>query len=211
MWKSFSHRLMHELTVGVIGLGNIGSHIAQACKALGMTVWGLGRKELDKPPPCVDHYRSTGGLTELLQSCDYVCNVLPSTPSSRHLLSGTVLENCKERKAVFINVGRGDVIDEGSLVQALEKGWLSGAIVDVFEKEPLPKDSPLWDMPGVVITPHNSGIAPADVVRNITYFCVKLKYKSSNISFGLLEGGIHIKLHMRCCMDCCHNSLQHFA
>ena len=149
---------MTDLSVGILGLGDIGKEIARVCKALGMTVWAVGRRQRQEKPPNVDQYRTLEFLPEVLQSCDYFCNVLPSTSVTYHLLSGNALECCSEKKPVFINIGRGDVIDETSLVNALQKGWISGAILDVFEKEPLPKDSPLWDMPQVTITPHYAAV-----------------------------------------------------
>ena len=157
---------MPELTVGILGLGDIGGQIAKSCKDLGMTVWGFGRREQENVPSSVHQYRTKQNLPELLQACDFVCNVLPSTPSTKYFLSGNTFECCKVKKPVFINVGRGDVIDEKSLIHALEQGWLAGAVLDVFENEPLPKDSPLWDMPQVVITPHIASLSYPHEVHN---------------------------------------------
>lgn len=114
------------------------------------------RAEEDRKP-WVDRYIRMDGLTELLQSSDYVVNVLPSTPGSVGLLSGEVLRSCSAeaggKRATFVNVGRGDVISEESLLRALREGWISGALLDVFAVEPLPKSSELWDLPGVVVSP----------------------------------------------------------
>lgn len=151
------NRTLSQLSFGILGLGDIGKCIAKYCKALGMTTWAMGRTARQEIPSYIDEYRTTADLTELLKSCDYICNILPSTPDTKNLLSGNVLQVCNARQSCFINIGRGDVIDEASLVNALKTGWISGAILDVFEKEPLPKDSELWDMPGVTITPHCSG------------------------------------------------------
>ena len=149
---------MSELSLGILGLGNIGSHVARVCKGLGMTIWGVGRRERQQIPDYIDHYRTMSSLPEVLQSCDYVCNVLPSTPDTRNLLSRDVLRNCKNKNSVFINIGRGDIIDEKSLVRALKQNWISGAILDVFESEPLSTCSELWDMPQVTVSPHCSGL-----------------------------------------------------
>ncbi|XP_046576990.1 glyoxylate/hydroxypyruvate reductase B-like [Haliotis rubra] len=94
-------------------------------------------------------------LLELLSSCDFLVNILPSTPETRGLLSGDVLSHCR-KKPLFINVGRGDIIDDESLLSALRRGWLSGAVLDIFTEEPLSRDSPLWGERDVVITPHVS-------------------------------------------------------
>ena len=156
---------MPKLTIGILGLGDIGQSVAKACKALGMSVWGVGRREKSDRPAFVDHYTTMSSLPDVLQSCDYVCNILPSTPATKYLLSGTVLESGKGNRPVLINIGRGDIIDEKSLVHALNEGWISGAILDVFEVEPLPKESALWNMPQVVITPHMSGLSFPEEVR----------------------------------------------
>ena len=158
---------MPQLSIGILGRGDIGKAVAKACKALGMKVWGIGRRERSADVPSfVDHYTTASSLPEVLQSCNYICNILPSTPATKHLLSGNVLESCKDNHPVLINVGRGDVIDEKSLVQALNQGWISGAILDVFEVEPLPKESVLWNMQQVVITPHVSALSfPHEVSR----------------------------------------------
>ena len=161
------YRVMPQLSIGILGLGDIGKAVAKACKALGMKVWGIGRRERSADVPSfVDHYTTASSLPEVLQSCNYICNILPSTPATKYLLSGNVLESCKDNHPVFINVGRGDVIDEKSLVHALNQGWISGAILNVFEVEPLPKESVLWNMQQVVITPHVSALSfPHEVSR----------------------------------------------
>ena len=159
---------MPNLTIGILGLGDIGQTLAQACKALGMTVWGVGRRDKSDRQELVDHYTTLSRFPEVLQSCDYVCNILPSTTATKNLLSGNVLESGKDKRPVFINIGRGDVIDEKSLIHALNEGWISGAILDVFEVEPLPKESALWKMPQVIITPHVGAVSfPEEVSPNI--------------------------------------------
>lgn len=128
--------------------------VAKSCQEMGMTVFGLARK----PRPSmetrfIDKIYLTRELPELLARCDYVCNVLPSTPETKGLLSGDMLKHCK-KKARFINIGRGDIIDEGGLIKALDESWIDSALLDVFQEEPLPEDSRLWDMENVLITPH---------------------------------------------------------
>ena len=113
----------------------------------------------------VDECFSMEDLPEFLKQCDYLCNVLPSTPSTIGLLSGDVLENCKEKKTVLINVGRGDVISNNGILNALNNQWIGGAILDVFEEEPLSKDSALWTHPQVTITPHVSGLSTSSQVN----------------------------------------------
>ncbi|XP_070546765.1 glyoxylate/hydroxypyruvate reductase A-like [Ptychodera flava] len=150
------YRALQNLSIGILGVGEIGKEIARACKTLGMIVWGLVRQDLPAEKRCehVDHYRKMDRLQELLENCDYICNVLPSTQETIGLLNGDVLQPCQAKKSIFINVGRGNIITEESILHALSKGWLSAAILDVFQTEPLPDDSPLWKHPQVTITPH---------------------------------------------------------
>ena len=104
----------------------------------------------------IDEYFTQDKLPSYLKQSDYVCNVLPSTPGTRNLLTREILKHCND--VVFINVGRGDVIKEELILEALEKKWFRAAILDVFEVEPLPKESQLWSHPNVFITPHRSGM-----------------------------------------------------
>ena len=163
--KSCGPRTLPSLSVGILGVGSIGSRIAQMCKAMEMTVWGLTRTSQDVP--FVDHNCHRSELPLLLESCDYVCNTLPSTPQTRGLLNGDVLKHCAAQKSVFINMGRGDIVSGETIVQAIDKGWLGGAILDVFETEPLPKHSALWDTPGVCLTPHMSGLCTASETASV--------------------------------------------
>ena len=163
-WRNWAPRVLPSLSVGILGVGVIGRRIAQMCKAVEMEVWGLTRTRQDTP--FVDHCHQLDELPCLLESCDYVCNTLPSTPHTKGMLNGDMLKHCAARKSVLINVGRGDVVSEESIIHAISKGWLGGAILDVFETEPLPEDSPLWTTPGVTITPHMSGLSTASEVAS---------------------------------------------
>ncbi|KZC05803.1 PREDICTED: glyoxylate/hydroxypyruvate reductase A-like [Dufourea novaeangliae] len=164
--KISDHRLICDLSVGVLGLGNIGKSIAQQLKAFGANVWGITRGQLKEKLDYLDQHRTIEFLPEMLKQCDYIVNVLPSTPNTLGLLNGDMLQNCKDRGSVFINIGRGSVIKEADLLNALQQKWISGAILDVFEKEPLPKDSKLWTLPQVTISPHISGVTRSqDVAR----------------------------------------------
>ncbi|KFM65721.1 Glyoxylate/hydroxypyruvate reductase A, partial [Stegodyphus mimosarum] len=104
---------------------------------------------------------ATTNLNKVLEEVDYLCNVLPSTDETRGLLDDDVLKNCK-KKPVFINIGRGDIISESNIIKALKEEWISKAILDVFETEPLPPSSPLWQTPEVYITPHVGAIPRID-------------------------------------------------
>jgi phosphoglycerate dehydrogenase-like enzyme len=166
-----TYRALSTLTIGIVGLGEIGSEIARVCHALGMNTVGLTRRPRreEEREAWVDRYLTE--LPLLLKTSDYICNVCPSTPATKGLLGAGVLAACATsnggRGGVFINVGRGDACDEESIVTALEHGWISGAILDVFEVEPLPKESRLWDMPNVVLTPHVSAVTFASDVADV--------------------------------------------
>jgi len=154
------YKPLSSFTIGILGVGDIGREIARVCKkGFNMRVLGLvSSLHNDRREENVDKLVDFSRLPELLHEADYVCNVLPSTPKTKDLLSGEMLSYCRRRKSVFINVGRGDVVDSSSILNALKEGYISKAILDVFEPEPLPEESPLWDHPDVLISPHISSV-----------------------------------------------------
>ena len=167
-----NYRYLSSLTLSVLGCGDIGRYIAAAAQAFGMRTIGYTRTprgENDKRQRGVDEY--TTDLSHALQSADYVVSALPSTPETRRLLSGEALAIASKDKGgkcpVFLNVGRGDVIDEVSIVSALDNQYISAAILDVFEVEPLPVESPLWSHAKVVVSPHVSGLTQASDVPKV--------------------------------------------
>ena len=165
--KKGEYRLLSELKITILGCGSIGKEIAKHCKQFGATVYGMVNTKRTEKDEFVDEYFTTSELPNYLNKSDYVCNVLPSTPSTKNLLTIDLLQHCKE--TVLINIGRGDVITEDVLLHALEKKWLKGAILDVFNKETLPKDSKLWEYSNVHITPHVSGITQE---RHVSFPCL---------------------------------------
>lgn len=165
------YRYLSSLTLSVLGCGDIGRCIAKAAKAFGMKTVGYGKtsRKSDELLEGIDEY--TTDLTEALETADYIVSVLPSTRETRKLLNGDALMvSCKMfggKCPVFINVGRGDVIGEGSLLGALDSQWISAAILDVFEVEPLPEESKLWRRSDVVISPHVSGLTQGKDVPKV--------------------------------------------
>ena len=159
-------RMLPSLTIGILGAGSIGKRIAEMCKSMGMTVWALTRTNSNKVD-FIDYNCQLPQLPQLLKSCDYVCNVLPSTSETKGLLDGDILKNCATKKSVLINLGRGDIIHESSLVHAINEGWVGGAILDVFGTEPLPKDSLLWNTPNICLTPHMSGLCNTEETGSV--------------------------------------------
>lgn len=171
-WKPARYRRLSELVLGILGMGDIGQELARAAKIFGMTIWGLRTRR--ESLPHVDRLFTPDQLADFLSGPDYLVNVLPSTPATRGFLSGEGLKACRS-SAVFINIGRGDVIDEDSLVRAIQEEWIAGAVLDVFPEEPLRPDSPLWALPGVTITPHVAAFGwakdIADIIEaNLTHY-----------------------------------------
>ncbi|MGI6628518.1 MAG: D-2-hydroxyacid dehydrogenase [Bacillota bacterium] len=141
-------------TAGLLGLGAIGLEVAVRCKAFGMRV--IGTRRNPRETPHVDNVFPPSRLGEVLTRADFVVCSLPLTSETHHLLTISEFSLMKP-SAFFINVGRGAVVKEEDLILALSQGKLKGAGLDVFEKEPLPAESPLWEMPNVIITPHSAG------------------------------------------------------
>ena len=161
-----SYRLLSTLSISVLGCGDIGLEVAKHCKNFGMTVYGMVTKLPNNRPKYVDKFFLPTDLPEFLKKSDYICNILPKTEKTTNMLSGSVLENCREAQSTFINIGRGSVIDDDSLTNAIEKGWLKAAILDVFNEEPLPRESKLLGFPNVFITPHVAGLSLDEEVCN---------------------------------------------
>jgi phosphoglycerate dehydrogenase-like enzyme len=145
---------IHGKTIGIVGVGAIGEETARLAKAFKMTVIGLRRS--GQPAPHVDVMYDTAGLPDLLRQSDFVVNILPLTAETRRLMGQEQFHQMKAN-AFYINVGRGETTDTEALIRALQDKRLAGAGLDVTAPEPLPADSPLWDMPNVIITPHSAG------------------------------------------------------
>jgi phosphoglycerate dehydrogenase-like enzyme len=154
-WKPRDTEGLAGKHVLVVGAGPIGRAIGVACQGLGMTVRGVATTSRRRD----DVFRVVYGADELpdaLSWADYVVDVLPGTPQTRHLFDEKAF-GAMRPAARFVNVGRGSTVDEPALVRALQEGRIGGAALDVFEEEPLPKDSPLWTMPNVIVSPHMAG------------------------------------------------------
>ena len=157
-----THREVGELqgqTVLIAGIGDIGRAVAQRAAAFGMRVHGLRRRADASPPAGFDQVFAIADLHVALADADHVVVTLPNTPRSRGLFDAAAFAAMKPG-AVIYNVGRGPVIDTVALIAALESGHLGGAGLDVTDPEPLPAESPLWDMENVLITAHTSGATP---------------------------------------------------
>lgn len=154
LWQQFSVDWLPGRTMCIVGYGEIGRECALLAKSLGLRITATRRRpELLANDPVVDKAFRLDQLHEMLSDADYVVAAAPLTPETRHMISDAEF-NAMKSSAVVINVGRGPVIDEQALIRALQSGEIGGAALDVFEQEPLPKDSPLWDMSNVLISPH---------------------------------------------------------
>lgn len=164
IWSRINYRSLKNVTIGIVGLGSIGSQIARTARHFDMRV--LGMKRTADLVDYVDHQYMTNEREAFLPQLDYLVLVLPDTPESRHFISAEELSLLPPR-AVLINVGRGSSVNQPDLIRALESGQISGAVLDVFEHEPLPEDSPLWAMENVMVTPHNSAYSFPDQIADI--------------------------------------------
>ena len=163
-WIAYAPLKAHETRVAVLGLGRIGQLVAQRFLMNGFQVGGWSRslKEIDQ----VDCYQGETGLYELLQDSRYVVSVLPSTQETLGMFNRKLFEQFNP-EAMFINVGRGDLVNEVDLVDSLDAGLLAEAVLDVMCEEPLPAESPLWLHPKIQLTPHISGFHLGDAIADI--------------------------------------------
>jgi len=158
IWDRWPTKLLYQKKVGILGLGVSGREIARKCKAFHMTVYGINRTK--REVEFVDHFFHPDGLLEVIREVDYFVIVVPSTPETRKMVGAEAIAAMKPT-AFLINVGRGDVVDEEALIHALTTGKIAGAALDVFacDPDPLAKESPLWGMKNVIITPRVSGMS----------------------------------------------------
>lgn len=186
-WNKFLPTELRGQTLGIIGYGSIGREIARLARTFrmrilvtkrdvrhpqdkGYMIAGTGDPAGDLP----DRIYPPEATRSMLAECDYVVITLPHTPQTDHLFDESMFKEMKPT-AYLINVGRGDTVNEKDLIKALKKGWIAGAGLDVFEKEPLPESSPLWSMENVILTPHVSGFTPSYDERVVDLFVENLR------------------------------------
>ncbi len=144
-------------TLGIVGLGSIGSHIAKVARGFGMNVVATKRDPV--PDENVDEVLPPAQLGKLLESADHIVNVTPLTPETTRMFGEKEFRKMKST-AVFYNLGRGASVDAQALIKALENGTIKAAALDTFEEEPLPANNPLWKTKNLFITPHIGGPIP---------------------------------------------------
>ncbi len=171
-WDTFVPQELQDKTLGILGYGSIGRELARLAKPFGCKILvtnrdarqltdtgysevGSGDVEGNLP----DRVYPSEATRSMLAECDFVVITLPLTERTHYLFDEEMFKAMKP-SAFLVNVGRGAIIKEADLVRGLKKGWLAGAGLDVYEEEPLPEDSPLWELENVILTPHISGFTP---------------------------------------------------
>ncbi len=168
------HRSLPELngkTVCIVGVGSVGSECAKRFKAFDTTVYAV---DIVKPQyELFDKFFPLESIKEALRLSDIVVLTLPLTDKTRHMFDKELLSAFK-KNSVLVNISRGAVVNESALLKFLKNGSLYGAVLDVFEEEPLSAENPLWDMENVIITPHNSFVGEGDKKRLFDLICKNL-------------------------------------
>jgi D-2-hydroxyacid dehydrogenase (NADP+) len=157
----------------IVGMGRIGEKIAQIAKVFGMNVTGVVRDLKKKRKNRIELF-ALKDLNQAIKDADFIVSCLPGTEYTKGLFSKSLFKKFKP-ESYFINIGRGTTVVENDLIDALEKRWIRGAGLDVFEVEPLAQSSKLWKLKNVIITPHYSGWTPSYNARVIDIFCQNLK------------------------------------
>ncbi len=190
---------MHGKTMGIVGYGSIGRQVARLAQAYGMRVLAMQRgsdhKDTGYQFPNVgdpegtlpEKYYTFDALHDMLKECDVVVAAVPLTAATKAMFNAEAFQAMKD-SAFFVNIARGDVCDEAALVAALEQKHIAGAALDVFQQEPLPATSPLWDMPNVLMSPHVSGVTPHYNERAATIFEENLRrYLAGQPLYNLVD------------------------
>ncbi len=170
-WERYAGTDLAGRTLVILGYGTIGREVGRAAAAFGMNVIGLtrtGSKDGSADPQTT--VRSVQDLALVLPEADFLVIVVPQTNETTGIIGAPEL-TALPRGAVVINIGRGAVVDETALIDALRSGHLGGASLDVFAREPLPPSSPLWDMPNVLVSPHSGSTSDRENARITDLFC----------------------------------------
>ncbi len=171
VWEQFDITEIAGQTVGIVGYGDIGRAVATRCRAMGMRVLGLRRSgaPIYNVDPLVDKVYTPSGLLEMLPQCDYVVCAAPLTAETKGLIGSDAFAAMKPA-TVIINLGRGPVIDEAAMVEALSTNRIKGAALDVFDREPLPAGHPLYSLQNVLLSPHCADHTPDWLERAMQFF-----------------------------------------
>ena len=170
-WDDSDTGTLRGKTIGLLGVGSIGADVARAAKFFGMNVRGYTWSS--ETSADVDKYFHGSDLLEFAHGLDYLVNILPNTKDTRKIINADLL-NVLPSHALVINVGRGSAVDESALLEALNQNKIAGAVLDVFEKEPLPTDHPFWTTPNLLITFHTAAPSLAEDIVKIFFENYKL-------------------------------------
>jgi phosphoglycerate dehydrogenase-like enzyme len=170
VWDQFDIQPVEGATLGIVGYGDIGHAIARRARALGMKVLALRKRpEQSLGDPLVDEVFPPERKLEMLARCDYIAAAAPLTAETRGMIAEPELRAMR-KTAIVMNVGRGPVIDESMLVRALEEGWIQGAALDVFDREPLPPGHPFYRLKNVLLSPHCADHTPDWLPEAMRFF-----------------------------------------
>jgi phosphoglycerate dehydrogenase-like enzyme len=172
-WPHYPTTELRGQTLLVVGVGAIGLEVARLASAFGMRVVGV-KRETGERVPHVDSLHPPEQLRELVGDAHAIVVTLPLTDETRGLIDRDTIERMRDG-AVFVNVGRGRVVDEEALIDALRSGKLAGAALDVTYKEPLPPESPLWEMENVILSPHTAALSWHENERIVELFAENLR------------------------------------
>lgn len=163
-WEQREARLLKDKTLCILGAGSIGQVIAEMAKAFHMKT--LGYRTKDEPALFFDKMYTRENLEECLAASDYIVSVLPKTKATDNLINNETLA-CMKTSAVFMNIGRGNAVNETDVAQALREKKIAKVVLDVFQQEPLSKESALWSLENAYLTPHVSGYVVSDKIFEI--------------------------------------------
>ncbi len=164
-WERWTQPILDGRTIVIVGLGILAEHLAQRCRLFGMTTIGISGGRGDAPH--FDEVHPREALAQQAARADFLMLLVPYSPATHHLVNREVLAAMKPT-AFLINLARGGVLDEAALIEHLQAGRIAGAGLDIFSKQPLPPDNPLWRMKNVVITPNIGGHSDRFVEQTLT-------------------------------------------
>jgi phosphoglycerate dehydrogenase-like enzyme len=167
VWERWPGKLLWKKKVGILGIGVIGEEIARKCKAFDMKVFGIDI--VKRKVESIDIFYGPEDIINVAKEVDYFIIVAPFTPQTEKMVDSKVLSAMKPT-AFFLNLGRGEIVDEEALIQALNSGKIAGAALDTFWAEPLPKDHPFWGMKNVIVSPHVAGMSDVYVEQALSIF-----------------------------------------
>ena len=175
-WERYAGTDLRGRTLVIIGVGKVGKEVARVGQALGMRVVGVKQQVSNVEPSSLylDELYPRNKLHEVLTQAEYLVLITPHTPKTEKMIGAKELA-LLPKGAILINIGRGVLVDEPALIEALRSGHVGGAGLDVFAEEPLPQESPLWEMPNVLVSPHSGSTSDRENSRITELFCENLR------------------------------------